>query len=198
MTSQKKPTIPHHQHSAHRAVTEAVLHFRQTLGGFISRRVGDPTEAEDILQDVFYELVEVYQFGETVEQVSAWLYQVARFRIIDRFRKKKELSLHVQVDEADASEADEDYRLDLMLPSPYEGPDAALARKLLLKELQLAIDDLPESQREVFIAHELEGQSFKEMALQTGIAINTLLARKRYAVLALRQRLQVIYEELDN
>ena len=127
--------------------------------------------------------------------ISAWLYQVARFRIIDRFRKKKEQSLQEQSDDA---EDDEHYRLDLLLPSLEDGPEAAFARTVMLEELQLAIDDLPENQRDVFIAHELDGQSFKAMALQTGVAMNTLLARKRYAVLTLRNRLQEIYDELEN
>ena len=192
MTSQDKPT----SHQQHSAITEAVVRFRKKLAGFILRRVGDASEAEDILQDVFYELVEAYQFPETVEQVSAWLYQVARFRIIDRFRKKKELSLQEQRD--DLSGDEDDTSLDLMLPSPDEGPDAVFARKMMLQELQRAIEELPENQRDVFIAHELEGQSFRDMALQTGISMNTLLARKRYAVLALRSRLQEIYDALEN
>ncbi|MBC3863165.1 sigma-70 family RNA polymerase sigma factor [Undibacterium jejuense] len=192
MTSPNKPNNTHQQHSA---ITEVVVRFRKKLAGFIVRRVGDTSEAEDILQDVFYELVEAYQFPDTVEQVSAWLYQVARFRIIDRFRKKKELSLPEPGD--DLGEEDE-YSLDGLLPSPDEGPEAALARTMMLQELQLAIDELPDKQREVFIAHELDGQSFKDMALQTGIAMNTLLARKRYAVLALRSRLQEIYDALEN
>ncbi|MFZ6693432.1 RNA polymerase sigma factor [Undibacterium sp. SXout20W] len=192
MTSQDKPT----SHQQHSAITEAVVRFRKKLAGFILRRVADASEAEDILQDVFYELVEAYQFPETVEQVSAWLYQVARFRIIDRFRKKKELSLQEQRD--DLSGDEDDTSLDLMLPSPDEGPDAVFARKMMLQELQRAIEELPENQRDVFIAHELEGQSFRDMALQTGISMNTLLARKRYAVLALRSRLQEIYDALEN
>ena len=192
MTSQNKPTTNHQQHSA---ITDAVLRLRKKLGSFILRRVGDPSEAEDILQDVFYELVEAYQLPETIEQVSAWLYQVARFRIIDRFRKKKDQSLQEQSDDA---EDDEHYRLDLLLPSLEDGPEAAFARTVMLEELQLAIDDLPENQRDVFIAHELDGQNFKAMALQTGVAMNTLLARKRYAVLTLRNRLQEIYDELEN
>ena len=192
MTSQDKPT----SHQQHSAITEAVVRFRKKLAGFILRRVGDASEAEDILQDVFYELVEAYQFPETVEQVSAWLYQVARFRIIDRFRKKKELSLQEQRD--DLSGDEDDTSLDLMLPSPDEGPDAVFARKMMLQELQRAIEELPKNQRDVFIAHELEGQSFRDMALQTGISMNTLLARKRYAVLALRSRLQEIYDALEN
>jgi len=202
MADQHKLT-PQEQHPpyrrTHHVVTEAVLRFGKNLGHFISRRVADPTDAEDILQEVFFELVEVIELGETVEQVSAWLYRVARFRIIDRFRKKKEQSLDALTDDMEGAKADgdEDYHLDLMLPSPQEGPDAALARKVVLQELQLAIDALPDLQREVFIAHELEGQSFKEMAVETGIPINTLLARKRYAVLALRQRLQGIYDELE-
>jgi RNA polymerase sigma factor (sigma-70 family) len=139
-------------------------------------------------------LVQAYHLPAPIEQVSAWLFRVARNRIIDRFRKKKELSLG-EFDDAD--EIDGEYRLDLALPAPEEGPEAQYARSVLLDELQQALEELPENQREVFIAHELEGISFKEMAAQSGVAVNTLLARKRYAVLYLRSRLQEIYDDFD-
>ncbi|MRW92798.1 sigma-70 family RNA polymerase sigma factor [Duganella sp. FT80W] len=171
-------------------ITATVLKERSRLWNFIRRRVADQTDADDILQDVFYEFTQAYRLPEPIEQVSAWLFRVARNRIIDRFRKKKEVAL-----EDIAHEDDEDCRLDLMLPSPDAGPEAAYTRAMLLEELQRALEDLPANQREVFIAHELDGISFKEMAADTGISINTLLARKRYAVLYLRQRLQALYEE---
>jgi RNA polymerase sigma factor (sigma-70 family) len=177
------------------AITETVLRERKKLGSFILRRVTDQSEAEDILQDVFYEFIQAYQLLEPIEQASAWLFRVARNRIIDRFRKKKEQSLDES--NGDVDECDDDYRLDLVLPAAEEGPEALYARSVLLKELQSALNALPENQREVFIAHELEGISFKEMALQSGVAVNTLLARKRYAVLFLRSRLQTIYDEFD-
>jgi len=173
-------------------LTATVLRERSRLGNFIRRRVRDPAEAEDILQDVFHQFVEAYRLPAPIEQASAWLYRVARFRIIDRFRKKKEQALS-----GEGEVDDEDCRLDLALPSIEAGPEAAYARSVLLAALEQALDELPENQREVFVAHELDGWSFKEMAAESGVSINTLLARKRYAVLHLRARLQVVYDELD-
>lgn len=177
-------------------IADVVLRERSRLGSFIRHRVRDPSEAEDILQDVFYEFVEAYRLPEPIEQVSAWLFQVARHRIVDRFRKKGEQPLGDTAVESD-DEEDVAYRLDLALPSPDAGPEAQYARSVLLQALQQALDALPASQREVFVAHEIEGQSFKEMAAQSGVAVNTLLARKRYAVLALRARLQAVYDEFE-
>ena len=171
-------------------ISAVVVRERSRLGNFIRKRVGDPTEAEDILQDVFYEFVEEYRLPESIEQASAWLFRVARNRIIDRFRKKKEVPISETGDE-------EEYRLDLALPSPDAGPEAEYARAVLLDALRQALDELPEAQREVFVEHELEGRSFKEIAAQSGVAINTLLARKRYAVLHLRAQLQAVYDELE-
>jgi RNA polymerase sigma factor (sigma-70 family) len=179
-------------------ITATVLRERTKLGNFIRRRVRDPSDAEDILQDVLHEFVQAYRLPEPIEQVSAWLFRVARNRIIDRFRKKKEQPLSETVatgDNADA--ADDEYRLDLALPSHDAGPEAAYARSVLLAALQHALDELPENQRDIFIAHEIEGRSFKELASESGVALNTLLARKRYAVLHLRARLQAVYDELD-
>jgi len=173
-------------------ITATVLRERSRLSGFIRRSVRDQTDAEDILQDVFHEFVEAYRLPEPIEQVSAWLFRVARNRIVDRFRKKKEQSLD-GVDSDDESA----YRLDLALPSPDDGPEAQYARRLLLDTLQRALDELPQAQREVFVAHEIEGASFKELASRMRAPLNTLLARKRYAVLQLRERLQAVYDELD-
>jgi RNA polymerase sigma factor (sigma-70 family) len=171
-------------------ISAVVVRERSRLGNFIRRRIGNPEEAEDILQDVFYEFVEEYRLPESIEQASAWLFRVARNRIIDRFRKKKEVPISETGDE-------EEYRLDLALPSPDAGPEAEYARAVLLDALRQALDELPEAQREVFVEHELEGRSFKEIAAQSGVAINTLLARKRYAVLHLREQLQAVYDELE-
>ena len=171
-------------------ISAVVVRERSRLGNFIRKRIGDPSEAEDILQDVFYEFVEEYRLPESIEQASAWLFRVARNRIVDRFRKKKEVPMSETGDE-------EEYRLDLALPSPDAGPEADYARAMLLDTLREALDELPEAQREVFVEHELEGRSFKEMAAQSGVAINTLLARKRYAVLHLREKLQAVYDELE-
>jgi RNA polymerase sigma factor (sigma-70 family) len=150
------------------------------LRNFIRRRVADPRDAEDVLQDVFTELVEANQLLMPIEHVSGWLFRVARNRIIDLFRRKKGESLD----------------LDDLLPSPEAGPDAEFARGALLDELEAAIAELPEEQRDVFVAHEIDGKSFKEMAAESGVSINTLLSRKRYAVLHLRERLQRTYDEL--
>ncbi len=171
-------------------ISAVVVRERSRLGNFIRKRIGNPEEAEDILQDVFYEFVEEYRLPESIEQASAWLFRVARNRIIDRFRKKKEVPISETGDE-------EDYRLDLALPSPDAGPEAEYARAVLLDALRQALDELPEAQREVFVEHELEGRSFKGIAAQSGVAINTLLARKRYAVLHLREQLQAVYDELE-
>ena len=171
-------------------ISAVVVRERSRLGNFIRKRVTDPAEAEDILQDVFYEFVEEYRLPESIEQASAWLFRVARNRIVDRFRKKKEVPMSETGDE-------EEYRLDLALPSPDAGPEAEYARAVLLDALRQALDELPEAQREVFVEHELEGRSFKGIAAQSGVAINTLLARKRYAVLHLREQLQAVYDELE-
>jgi len=179
-------------------ITATVLRERTKLGNFIRRRVRDPSDAEDILQDVLHEFVQAYRLPEPIEQVSAWLFRVARNRIIDRFRKKKEQPLSETAGTSDNADAvDDEYRLDLALPAHDAGPEAAYARSVLLAALQHALDELPENQREIFVAHEIEGRSFKELASESGVALNTLLARKRYAVLHLRARLQAVYDELD-
>jgi len=173
-------------------IAETVSRERGRLGNFIRRRVPDASEAEDILQDVFYEFVAAYRLPEPIEQAGAWLFRVARNRIIDCFRKKREGPLPELSDEAD-----EGTWLDEVLPSADAGPEAAYARAVLLEEVGAALDELPKEQRAVFIAHELDGRSFKELAAESGVGVNTLLARKRYAVLHLRARLQTLYEEAD-
>jgi RNA polymerase sigma factor (sigma-70 family) len=175
-------------------ITATVLRERSRLVNFIRQRVRDRTDAEDILQDVFYEFVEAYRLPASIEQASAWLFRVARNRIVDRFRKKREEAL---AGPEDSGDEEGELRLDLALPSPHAGPEGEYARSLLLKALQQALDELPQDQRDVFVAHELEGSSFKEMAAQSGVAVNTLLSRKRYAVVYLRARLQTVYDELD-
>ena len=152
----------------------------------------DPRDAEDILQDVFYELVEANRLLMPIEHVTGWLFRVARNRITDLFRKKRSESFS---DTAVADEDDELLRLEDLLPSPEAGPEALYARNVILHELEQAVDELPQEQREAFVAHELEGRSFKEMAAETGVSVNTLLSRKRYAVLHLRERLQSVYDE---
>jgi RNA polymerase sigma factor (sigma-70 family) len=168
---------------------------RSRLGHFIRRRVPDPEEAEDLLQDVFEELVQAYRLPEPIEKAGAWLFRVARNRIIDRFRKIDRRSQDKVATRPDDSA--EEYRLDLQLPSADQGPEALYARSIVLEELQHALEELTPNQREVFIEHELEGKSFREMAFSIGKPINTLLARKRAAVLFLRARLRPIYDDLE-
>jgi RNA polymerase sigma factor (sigma-70 family) len=174
-----------------RRISEAVRREQSRLRNFIRRRVPDSRDAEDILQDVFYRLVEANRLLMPIEHVTGWLFRVARNRITDLFRKKQPESFS---DAAVPGEDDDLLQLEDLLPSPDAGPDALLARGVLLDELEAAVDELPEEQREVFVAHELEGRSFKEMAAETGVSVNTLLSRKRYAVLHLRERLQGVYD----
>jgi RNA polymerase sigma factor (sigma-70 family) len=174
-------------------LTETIGRERGRLRNFIRRRVADDADAEDILQDVFYELIEAYRLMKPVEQVGAWLYRVARNRIIDGFRKKKPEPFSAEMDPN--SEDGDSLSLEELLPSPDAGPEATYARSILFEELDAALDELPEEQREVFLAHEFEGLSFKEISAGTGISVNTLLSRKRYAVLYLRRRLQSIYDD---
>jgi RNA polymerase sigma factor (sigma-70 family) len=173
-------------------IADVVTRERSRLRNFIRRRVPDARDAEDILQDVFYELVQANRLLMPIDHVTAWLFRVARNRITDLFRKKQPGR---PGGAAVAGEEDEPLRLEEMLPSPDAGPDAVYARNGLLDELELALDELPAAQREVFVAHELEGRSFKEIAAETGVNVNTLLSRKRYAVLHLRKRLQDVYDE---
>jgi RNA polymerase sigma factor (sigma-70 family) len=173
-------------------ISEVVKRERSRLGNFIRRRVPDPRDAEDILQDVFYELVEANRLLMPIEHVTGWLFRVARNRIIDLFRKKKPESFS---DAAVLDDEGELLQIEDLLPSPDEGPEALYVRNVLLDELELALDELPDEQRDVFVAHELEGRSFKEMAAESGVGVNTLLSRKRYAVLHLRERLRSTYDE---
>jgi len=174
-------------------ISEAIDRERPRLRNFIRRRVGDQSDAEDILQEVFYELVEAYRLMKPVEQVTAWLFRVARNRITDLFRRKRREALRSEP--AAITENGETLQLEDLLPSPDAGPEAAYAKSVLLEELDAALDELPEEQREVFVAHELMGYSFKELAAQTGVSVNTLLSRKHYAVVYLRERLQAIHDE---
>jgi RNA polymerase sigma factor (sigma-70 family) len=173
-------------------ITETVAREQARLRNFIRRRVPDRGDAEDILQDVFYELVEAYRLMKPIEQVGAWLFRVARNRITDLFRKNRPEPLSEQ-----AMSAMDGGMLTLedLLPSRDGGPEEAYARTVLLEELDEALDELPDEQREVFIAHEIEGRSFKELAAESGLSVNTLLSRKHYAVVYLRERLRSIYDE---
>ena len=175
-----------------RLIAAAVERDESRLRSFIRSRVLDAGDAEDVLQDVFYELIQAYRMMKPAEQVTAWLFRVARNRITDLFRRRRSVSL------SDSISADEDApTIEDLLPSPDAGPDALYARSLLLEALDDALDELPEEQREVFLAHEFEGRSFKELSEETGFSVNTLLSRKRYAVLHLRERLQEFSNSLD-
>ncbi len=178
-----------------RYLTDTITRERGRLGGFIRQRVRDAGEAEDILQDVFFEFVEAYRLPEPIEKIGAWLFRVARNRIIDRFRKKREEPLPQATGEPD--DVDNEYWLEQALPALDSGPEAAYERGAVLDAILVALDELPPKQRDVFIAHELDGRSFKELAAESGENINTLLGRKRLAVLHLRERLQPLYDELS-
>jgi RNA polymerase sigma factor (sigma-70 family) len=176
-----------------RRIAETVEREQPRLRNFIRKRILDEDETEDILQEVFYELVQAYRLMKPVEQVGAWLFRVARNRIIDRFRKRRPETLSASAPAG--NEAGELFPWEDLLPSPDAGPEAAYARAVLIDEIDAALDELPEEQREVFVAHELEGRSFNDMAAATGLSVNTLLSRKHYAVLHLRRRLRAIYGE---
>ena len=179
---------------ADQRISEAIGRNYSGLRAFIRKRIADQSDAEDILQDVFYELVETYRMMKPVEQVTAWLFRVARNRITDLFRRK---TREAPAAEPVVTEEGEELRLEDLLPSPDAGPDAAYARTLLVDALDEALEELSAEQREVFIAHELMGYSFRELSEQSGIPVNTLLSRKHYAVLHLRDRLQSVYEEFS-
>lgn len=184
-----------HRSEQNRRISEVIRRERRRLLNFIRKRVDDEGDAEDILQDVFFELVEAYRLMKPVEQAGAWLYRVARNRIIDRFRKKKHES---RGEASHETNADDPPMLEELLPSPDAGPEAIYARNVLLEELDHALDELPAEQRDVFIAHEMDGRSFKQLAQETGVSINTLLSRKHYAILHLRRRLRAMYEEITS
>jgi RNA polymerase sigma factor (sigma-70 family) len=175
-------------------ISDVVEREQGRLRNFIRRRVADPRDAEDILQDVFYELVEANRLLMPIDHITGWLFRVARNRITDLFRRRKP----GQFSDAALLAGEERLELEEWLPSADAGPEALYIRNLLLEEIELAIDELPREQRDAFIGHELEGRSFKEMAAETGVSVNTLLSRKHYAVLKLRERLQPIYEEFTN
>lgn len=178
-----------------RQVSAEIERQRPRLRNFIRKRVAGSEDVEDILQDVFAELIEAYELMQPVEQVGAWLFRVARNRIIDLFRRRKTEA----IEKPQSLEGDDDETLgiDELLPSAEAGPEAAYMRSVLQDELDLALSELPIEQQDIFIAHEIEGRSFKELAAETGLSMNTLLARKHYAVRHLRKRLQAIYDEFN-
>lgn len=177
-----------------RQIAEVVASQQSRLASFIRKRVPNPADAEDLLQEVLYELVQAHRLLMPIETVTGWLYRVARNRITDLFRKKKPEAFSEFALDDDEGEL---LQFEDLLPSPDAGPEALYFRQVLLDELSAAIAELPEDQREVFAAHEFEGRSFKDLSAKTGVNINTLLARKRYAVLHLRRRLQNVHDEFS-
>jgi len=174
-------------------ISDIITKQGSRLRNFIRRRVPDPADAEDIVQDVFYELIEANRLLMPIEHVTGWLYRVARNRITDFFRKKRPEPFRAAAIEDESGEL---LGFEDLLPSSDAGPEAAYLRNLLLEEFEMAIDELPEDQRDIFLAHEIEGRSFRELAAESGVNLNTLLSRKRYAVLNLRERLQSVYDDL--
>jgi RNA polymerase sigma factor (sigma-70 family) len=173
-------------------ISDVVTREQSRLRNFIRRRVPDPLDAEDVLQDVFYRLVEANRLLMPIEHVTGWLFRVARNRITDLFRKKEPDNFS----EMDAEDEEGEWlQFEDLLPSPDAGPEALYARNVMLDELERAVAELPKEQREVFVAHEFDGRSFKELSAETGVSVNTLLSRKRYAVLHLRERLQQVYDD---
>jgi RNA polymerase sigma factor (sigma-70 family) len=185
-------TAPHGMALRDQRISDVVKREQARLRNFIRRRVPDPLDAEDVLQDVFYRLVEANQLLMPIEHVTGWLFRVARNRITDLFRKKQPQNFS---DLAVENEDDEILSFEDLLPSSEAGPEAVFARRVLLEQMESALGELPREQRDVFMAHEFEGHSFKDLAAETGVSVNTLLARKRYAVLHLRKRLQAVYDE---
>jgi RNA polymerase sigma factor (sigma-70 family) len=186
------PAAPKDAAGDDRRILEASARYRTRLASFIRRRVPDAGEAEDILQEVFYQLVAAYRLFEPVEEAGAWLFRVARNRITDFFRKKKPEAF---ADQPLRAEDAEPLRIEELLPSPDAGPEAAYARGVLLDEIDSAVDELPPEQRAAFVGHELQGRSFKELAAQAGVSVNAMVLRKHHAVLYLRRRLQAIHDE---
>jgi RNA polymerase sigma factor (sigma-70 family) len=176
-----------------RRISDVIEEERPRLRNFIRRRVADEADVEDLLQEVFFELVEAYRLLKPIDYVTGWLFRVARNRITDLFRKKKPTTFADLAVEGDDGEL---RQIEDLLPSADDGPDAFYMRNLIFEELEVALNELPAEQREVYIAHELEGRSFKELAAASGVNVHTLLSRKRYAVLHLRERLQTIYDEI--
>jgi len=176
-----------------RQIAEIVARERSRLRNFIRKRVPDPADVEDILQDVFYKLVEANRLLMPIDHVTGWLFRVARNRITDIFRKKEPELFSDAIVAGDEGEA---LQIEDLLPSPGAGPEALYIRNLLLEVLEEAVDELPRDQRDVFIAHEVEGRSFKELSAETGVKVNTLLSRKRHAILYLRERLREVYDDL--
>jgi RNA polymerase sigma factor (sigma-70 family) len=175
-----------------RQISEVIAEERSRLRNFIRKRVPNEADVEDLLQEVFYELVEANRLLMPIEHVTGWLFRVARNRITDLFRKKRPETFS---DAASEDENGELLQIEDLLPSPDAGPEAIYVRNMLLDELELALDELPDEQRDVFVAHEVEGRSFKELSAESGVNVNTLLSRKRYAVLHLRERLHSIHDE---
>ena len=196
VAKQKIQILPSLMAEQNRVLEETVQRERRRLFEFIRKRVPENEDAEDILQDVFIELTENLRVENVIEKVSGWMYRVARNKIADLFRKRRTGSLEARYERLN-DDGEEGLTLNDLLPSADDGPDAQYARRVIMSELTEALDELPEEQRFVFIENEIEGRSFRELSEETGIPLNTLLSRKRYAVLFLRDRLKELYSDLN-
>ncbi len=175
---------------------QAVREQRGKLLSFIRRRIPDQEDAEDVLQDVFFELVQSYRLVKPVEQMAAWLFRVARNKIIDRYRRPKPASLEEAAAYHSAADSDEPLLLADVLPAPDDSTETAMARETIMEAILDALDELPPAQREVFVWHEFDGKTFRQMAEETGVPLKTLISRKHYAVQQLRTKLQALYTDL--
>lgn len=188
------PIVPPSTEVQNHQIRETVRRERSRLLAFIRRRIPEPDAAEDVLQEVWYEFVEATRLTKPIEQLAGWLFSVARHKIADWYRRRKPDSLDAAL--AWGTDDDEPRLLTDLLPAEGTAPEDELLRETILDALNEALGELPPEQRAAFVAHELDGQTFREMAAETGISINTLLARKRYAVLYLRERLRALYDEV--
>ncbi|KUG09315.1 RNA polymerase sigma factor [Solirubrum puertoriconensis] len=177
-------------------VQEAVREQRSKLLSFIRRRIPDEADAEDVLQDVFYELVQSYRLVKPVEQMAAWLFRVARNKIIDRYRRPKPASLEEAASYHSAADSDEPLLLADVLPAPDDSTETAMARETIMEAILDALEELSPAQRQVFVWHEFDGKTFKQMSEETGVPLKTLISRKHYAVQQLRTKLQALYTDL--
>jgi RNA polymerase sigma factor (sigma-70 family) len=191
--STKEVSVAYMTQAQNESIGEVVRENGKRLFDFIRHRVNEEEEAEDIYQDVMFELTNAYRMMQPIEKIAAWLYRVARNKITDKYRKKRPDLLQ---DKVFISDDDDHLYLEDLLRSTEESPDKDFDQALIQQALEEALDELPKEQRDVFIQHELEGISFNEIAEATGVTVNTLLSRKRYAVLHLREKLRSLYEEL--
>lgn len=177
-------------------VSQIVHEYKNRLAGFIRRRVDREEDAEDILQDVFYQLAEADLLMKPIDQIAGWLFAVARNRITDLYRKKKPDLFPEPY--ADAEEETAVIELSSLFADDNHNPETEYLRSLVMEEVEAALNEIPAEQKEAFEMHEIKGMSFEEISQLTGVPVNTLISRKRYAVLYLRDKLEILYDELIN